>query len=1018
MERLPPNGRWRARSRWRRLRRGRRFIPMMDKKANVKSSIIFTSGAVKGHMKNRDGKLRAAKWNTSLASKIKTKLINNSSVLKVSLKQNNKALAVALSMEKENSRKLKNENILLQKDIEKLQLHNIFLRRKLSSLNTTLIEIEAFLNYKLLNAIEISSLSESYLLSAGPSSPTDDEFKGTCQSARSLKLPVKLPLKATANAKQQDRPSVCELPNSHKCTTVLPKEMHSDQVKFALSLPSGTNQKLIEIDSVETTIDKNIFFKENQLHTELTCDSALLTHVKNTQSLRQPEELTKQHNDSSLPLSGNVTERKKDKELHKSTTKPNIKDFDKKCSSDNLPFHGINSSSNTNDTNLQDSSSDSSRVIPSALKFNNESRTDFKKLLLTDKMKREETVYGADMELTASDAGELLAVTVKDKDKLHQNKNCNANSDDKILANFRKVKYSKKDKEKIKSKTEVHSDLYAEERHTRADSSEVSKTTESQTQLFQNQTEQLPTRNPVGKVSLPNTSKDCQAQNCPSEAKYTWRTDQVNLRSPRKQETDKETCPETFKDMESKIQKADSNSSINQITPEVYCAENLPFQDNTSNVLPLQLDFLHANEKHSSPKINRKTFQPPSKINTAKYCRKENGQCGGYISKKPQTDIDQHDSKRKQDQKNIIKRKYNNKRSHSQSEETESDSIHKITQKADQKLRHFSPGRLKGTLAKASRKAFIIPKENHTQFSLHKNEALKNHLHADAVPGNKITETPKIEAALVTQNGVAMNTPQDKELVDDDANMLKKVDSSAAAHKQPHISNSPDNRVKCKQRFSSDTTETRPEINYSKDLNQGPQNSLDDQEVPHGIDSFMIKLKATVQKSEVFDFLPVKCSRNMPLNVDSFFQEGLSSVELPVLDNHSGSMNFSILKNSETSGENDHNKALDAGKAEQKMDQISKETHKKTLTPCHGRKVLEDVTNTSIQSHTSSPKSCKTLKENSVAPSGRTRASICYKEPRLNSKLRRGDQFTDTQFLNSPVYKVKKRSFRSKSKLI
>lgn len=73
---------------------------------------------------------------------------------------------------------------------------------------------------------------------------------------------MKLPLLATANAKQQDRPSVCELPNSRKCTTILPKEMHSDQVKFALSLPSGTNnQKLIEIDSVETTIDKNIFLK-------------------------------------------------------------------------------------------------------------------------------------------------------------------------------------------------------------------------------------------------------------------------------------------------------------------------------------------------------------------------------------------------------------------------------------------------------------------------------------------------------------------------------------------------------------------------------------------------------------------------------------------------------------------------------------------------------------------------------------------------------------------------------------
>ncbi|KAF1488823.1 hypothetical protein FQV08_0000896, partial [Pygoscelis antarcticus] len=141
-----------------------------------------------------------------------------------------------------------------------------------------------------------------------------------------------------------------------------------------------------------------------------------------------------------------------------------------------------------------------SRIIPSPLKFSDESKIAFKKLLSTDKMKPEETVYDADMELTASDAGELLTVTAKDKDKLHRNKNSNANSD-KILANFRKVKYSKKDKEKIKSKTEVGSNLYAEERHARADNSEVSETTDTQTQLFQSQTEQLPTGNSVGKQS-------------------------------------------------------------------------------------------------------------------------------------------------------------------------------------------------------------------------------------------------------------------------------------------------------------------------------------------------------------------------------------------------------------------------------------------------------------------------------------------------------------------------------------
>ncbi|KAM6268753.1 shugoshin 2 [Porphyrio hochstetteri] len=152
-----------------------RFILMMDKQATARSSTIFTLGVVKGQMKKRDGTFPAAKWNASLASKIKTKLMNNSSMFKVSLKQNNKALAVALSAEKENSRKLKNEKIFLKKEVEKLQLHNILLHQKLSCLN-----LQSFLP-----------------LSADPSSSSDDQFKSTCQSARSEELPVKLPLITT-----------------------------------------------------------------------------------------------------------------------------------------------------------------------------------------------------------------------------------------------------------------------------------------------------------------------------------------------------------------------------------------------------------------------------------------------------------------------------------------------------------------------------------------------------------------------------------------------------------------------------------------------------------------------------------------------------------------------------------------------------------------------------------------------------------------------------------------------------
>ncbi|NXG20633.1 SGO1 protein, partial [Grallaria varia] len=135
------------------------------------------------------------------------------------------------------------------------------------------------------------------------------------------------------------------------------------------------------------------------------------------------------------------------------------------------------------------------------------------------------------------------------------------------------------------------------------------------------------------------------------------------------------------------------------------------------------------------------------------------------------------------------------------------------------------------------------------------------------------------------------------------------------------------------------------------------------------------------------------------------------------LDEQNASVNFSILKNSEIHGGNDCNEALNAEKAEQNLDRISTESYKNTLIPCHGRKAFQDLTNTGIQSHASAPKFPKTSEENSAAPSRRGRSTICYKEPSLRSKLRRGDQFTDTQFLRSPVRKVKnKTSFKSKSK--
>ncbi|XP_072274755.1 shugoshin 2, partial [Pyxicephalus adspersus] len=116
----------------------------------------------KERMKEKiNGTLKAAKFQTSLAAKIKSKNFNNSSVLKISLKHNNRALACALTAEKEKARILESDKMILQKEVKMLHFQNAVLRQNLSIVNRMLKDIDIFMNVNLPAAIEISSLSES-----------------------------------------------------------------------------------------------------------------------------------------------------------------------------------------------------------------------------------------------------------------------------------------------------------------------------------------------------------------------------------------------------------------------------------------------------------------------------------------------------------------------------------------------------------------------------------------------------------------------------------------------------------------------------------------------------------------------------------------------------------------------------------------------------------------------------------------------------------------------------------------
>ncbi|KTG29172.1 hypothetical protein cypCar_00002677 [Cyprinus carpio] len=75
---------------------------------------------------------------------------------------------------------------------------------------------------------------------------------------------------------------------------------------------------------------------------------------------------------------------------------------------------------------------------------------------------------------------------------------------------------------------------------------------------------------------------------------------------------------------------------------------------------------------------------------------------------------------------------------------------------------------------------------------------------------------------------------------------------------------------------------------------------------------------------------------------------------------------------------------------------------------------LSDVTNLSPAAH-QKPMSAQNTPQSS-SRKRRCTSTVNYKEPSINSKLRRGDKFTDTRFLRSPIFKQKLTSRRSSLK--
>lgn len=420
----------------------------MGDPAAMETSALTNLLAVRERMKEKkNGALKSAKLNTSIAAKIKTKIINNSSILKISLKHNNKALAMALSAEKEKCRRLEIERMYLQKEVKMVHFHNAVLRQNMNAVNKTLREIELFMNLNLNTAIEVSAntecsvdflpVSASQRNSECLSRSSEISLNDDC-TVRCTAVPLRVPYK-------QADDKLCQGNNSESTKKIS---------LFAPGCTKLSNQSKgsVESSNAEAAVAVNKISRVNFKCIEQGSENPLVLNLDCLQSDCPSADIK-----GSCGGSGYVTKRRKRSTMSLSSNKSLAVGHDQDNASPSLSdsFRETDNCESNGQADEQDTSCRESYTMKQCSDQKKNNVLDHLQFKDHDKLQSERAESGAEMDITASDSG-MIAI-IPSETKYTDSKDTREESDKCDRVSLRKVRYSWNEK-KLKNTPKSGSD--------------------------------------------------------------------------------------------------------------------------------------------------------------------------------------------------------------------------------------------------------------------------------------------------------------------------------------------------------------------------------------------------------------------------------------------------------------------------------------------------------------------------------------------------------------------------------